>query len=466
MPQENDIMAGIGFALRRLAQRGSLSAVVQGYGHAAFVTAGPWLFTVLCIGALQMVSRDVLARADVARFVVIGIYDFSFSLVLSGPIVLVLTRHLADSLFVEEPEKAPGMLAGGLVLLWTVQMIVGLPFAVFVLDLSIPERILFLASFLLIGGIWLACVFLSVLKSFEAISFAFALGMLIAFLAGAYLLDPFGAAGALTGFTLGLLVILYALLGRILAEFPYPAVEPFAFLRAFPRYWELACAGFLYNAAIWVDKWIMWLSPGGIEVAKGLRVHPAYDGSMFLAYLTILPALVLFLVSVETRFFERYVAFYRDVQNHATLRQIQADHRAILAVLAGGFRNLAVTQGVICYLAVLVAPGLIGLAKGGLELVPVFRFGVLGALFHTLLLFTLVLISYFDLRRLLLWTTLLFFVLNAGLTVAFVPFGPAFAGYGYFIASLVSLVAAYGALAWCLKRLPYLTFIANNPGLH
>ena len=46
-------MAGIGFALRTLVERDDLSARLQGYGHAAIVAAGPWLFTVLALAAFE-----------------------------------------------------------------------------------------------------------------------------------------------------------------------------------------------------------------------------------------------------------------------------------------------------------------------------------------------------------------------------------------------------------------------------
>ncbi|WP_114948166.1 exopolysaccharide Pel transporter PelG [Microvirga calopogonii] len=458
-------MAGVGFALRTLVERDDLSAQLKGYGHAAVVAAGPWLFTVLALAGLEITTRGVLGREELSLVTSLMIYNFSFSLVFSGPIVMVLTRHLADCLYARQAEDVPGVLVGALTLLWGVQLLIGTPFIVIVLDLSAVNSVLALVGFLVTGGIWLACVFLSALKNFGSISFAFALGMLIAFAGGTYLSPMFAGTGALAGLTLGFAVILYVLLGCILAEYPYKIRNPFGFFPSFQKYWDLACVGLFYNAAIWVDKWVMWLSPDGQAVTRGLITNPSYDSSMFLAYLTIVPALVLFLVSVETSFFERYVTFYRDVQNHATLQKIRHNHRLILNTIGQGTRNITVVQGVICYLALLVAPGLIGLAKGGIELVSIFRFGVLGAFFHTLLLFAMILLAYFDLRRILLGVTGLFFASNAILTLVFIPLGAPWTGYGYFLASLLSFVVACLASIWCIKRLPYMTFIANNPGI-
>jgi uncharacterized membrane protein len=458
-------MAGIGFALRTLVERDDLSARLQGYGHAAIVAAGPWLFTVLALAGFEASTRGVLDREELSLVTALMIYNFSFSLVFSGPIVMVLTRHLADCLYARQAEDVPGVLIGGLILLWGIQIPVGTAFIVFVLDLSTADRLLTLIGFLVTGGTWLACVFLSALKSFGSISLAFAMGMVVAFVGGTYLSSVYGQTGALLGLIIGLAVIFYVLLGCILAEYPYKIRNPFGLLPSFRKYWDLACTGLFYNAAIWVDKWVMWLSPDGQTNANGLVTNPSYDSSMFLAYLTIVPALILFLVSIETRFFERYVTFYRDVQNHATLQQIRRNHTLILSAIGEGARNITVVQGVICYLALLVAPGLIGLAKGGIELVSIFRFGVLGAFFHTLLLFAMILIAYFDLRRILLGVTCLFFASNATFTLAFIPLGAPWTGYGYFLASLLSFVVACLASIWCIKRLLYMTFIANNPGI-
>jgi polysaccharide biosynthesis protein PelG len=375
-------MAGIGFALRSFAQRDELSASMRGYSHAAFVSAGPWLFTVIALASIDLFSRERLAEGDLLRFSTIVIYNFAFSLVLSGPLVLVLTRHLSDRLYAKDTKGVSGMLVGGLLVLWAVQLCVGIGFVETYTVLPRAIAAVAVVGFLLTGGIWLVALFLSALRSYETISAVFGLGMVTGFGLAAVLMEPFGLFGVLSGFTVGLAVIFFALTARVLAEYPGAVEEPFAFVRSFGRYWELALAGLFYNAAIWVDKVVMWFAPGRRVIEPGLVANPTYDSAMFFAYLSIVPALTIFLVSVETQFFEHYVRFYRDLRNHATLQEIRRNHKAVIGALMAGFRNVTVIQSVLCYLAILVAPGLIGMAKGGLELVPIFRYGVLGALFH------------------------------------------------------------------------------------
>ena len=77
-------MAGIGFALRKLTQRDDLLGMVQGYVHSALVIAGPWLFTVTALGALNLLAAEQTALDELIVFRLIVIYHFSFSLVLTG----------------------------------------------------------------------------------------------------------------------------------------------------------------------------------------------------------------------------------------------------------------------------------------------------------------------------------------------------------------------------------------------
>jgi uncharacterized membrane protein len=459
-------MAGIGFALRSLAQQDTLNAGLRSQIHATAVASGPWLFTVLALGALELFAAGQLEREDLRLFAVVVIYNFAFSLVISGPVVLVVTRHLADLIYLRDAGGAPGMLLGALGLLWLVQAAIGLPFYLYAVEMEAAERLLAICGFFLVGGVWLASAFLSALKSYGSITAAFGIGMAVAYGLARLLTPAHGVLGMLGGFTAGLALLFFGLVARVLAEYPYRVREPFAFLPAIGRYWELALFGFFYNAAIWVDKWIMWSAPGRMVIAGGMSANPTYDGAMFLASLSMAPAATLFLLVVETRFFERYLRFYRAIEGHATVQEIRRNHREILRVLVQGFRNVAVLQTAACYLFILAAPGLIGMARGGLELVPTFRFGVLGALFHALLLPVIAVISYFDLRRLLLAVSVVFFVVNAALTWAALQLGLGYAGYGYFLAALLTLAFAYLGAARRIARLPYMTFIANNRGLH
>ena len=109
-------MAGIGFVLRKLTRRDDLLGIMQGYTHAAMASSGPWLFTVLSLGAISALTADLDRLYEVTTFRLVIIYNFAFSLVFTGPILLVVTRYLSDMIYRKDVSGAVGLLLGSLFL--------------------------------------------------------------------------------------------------------------------------------------------------------------------------------------------------------------------------------------------------------------------------------------------------------------------------------------------------------------
>jgi uncharacterized membrane protein len=458
-------MAGIGFTLRRLTQRDDLLGVFEGYGHSVLISAGPWLFTVFAIGGITAVAATPENLHALNSFRIVVIYNFAFSLVFSGSLILVATRYLADRIYLRNVEEGPGMLLASYAILFVIGALTAGPFYGFWVELAPGLRVAAIANYQLVSGIWVASVFLTTLKDFNSVTGTFALGMATAFGASIALEGPLGATGVMIGFNCGLGVILFVLTARIFAEYPYGVVRPFAFLGYFKRYWDLALSGLVYNLAVWADKWVMWFSPEREELPSGMISFPDYDSAMFLAYLTIVPALAVFMVAIETRFFERYQAFYRDIQKHATLDRIRENHRELIATLLDSSRSVVVLQICICVTAILVSPYLFERLGVPISQIGIFRLGVLGAMFHVLLLFVSIVLAYFDLRKILLLAHSVFLVVSVGVSMLTLEWGFAWYGYGYVAASIVALTVAYGLLARELARLPYLAFVKSNASI-
>jgi uncharacterized membrane protein len=95
----------------------------------------------------------------------------------------------------------------------------------------------------------------------------------------------------------------------------------------------------------------------------------------------------------------------------------------------------------------------------------ILRISLWAMAFHTSAMFCFVFLLYFDLRRPALLIVLVYAVLNAGLTLAFLPLGQAFFGYGSMIAAATTFVMAFGLLLRELPWLHYHAFITNNTSL-
>jgi polysaccharide biosynthesis protein PelG len=458
-------LAGIGFTLRRLTERDDLSGLAGAYAHAALISSGPWLFTIFALTGVNVFLANFVPQDAVETFRIVIVYNFGFSLVVAGPVTMVATRYLADLIYSKDVSEAPGMMLGALTLQFAIQGAFGVPYYLFVVDMDLATRLLSIANFFAVGGIWVVAIFLSAIKSYRTITATFGIGMALAFLFAVAFANAVGAAGILAGFTIGLLAIFFSLVARVLAEYPYRVKTPFGFLKYFGRYWELALAGGFYNAAIWIDKWVMWFAPERRVIAGAMISYPTYDSAMFLAYLSILPGLAIFLISIETRFFERYLRFYRDIQGHGSWSTIERNHRSIIDVLVESLRNVTVLQTVVCLLMVLLAASILEVTRSDFAQIGIFRFGCLGALFHALTLFCGIVLSYFDLRKHLMVVYGVFLATTGLFAWISREAGFAWYGYGYFLAALVTFLVAYLLAARAVGRLPYLTFVANNQGL-
>ena len=459
-------MAGVGFVLQKLSQRDDFAGNMMAFFYSAIISSGPWLFTVLCLAILVLVGNEYLLGADIAEFRIIIIYNFSFSLVLSAPVIMIVTRYLSDMIYAEDVSGAPGALVGMLVFTYCMAVPLAILFYFFYAQLDVGVRVAAILNFILITGIWLANVFLSAMKEYASIARSFGIGMFVALCAAIYLSKEFAIAGMLFGFNIGLAYIFFDVVARILSEYPGEVRQPFSFLRYFKTHWEVALSGLIYNLAVWVDKWVMWSSHGSTMQSNGLISFPHYDGAMFLAYLSIVPAIALFTFSVETRFFEVYLRFYQDIKNHATYERIEHNTRALWQTVLDSARGVLVLQLTIAITLLLLAPVILSFLQSSPMQLGIFRYGVLGSSFHALTMFITAMLSYFDARLKLLFISVVFFVLNALLTMLSLEMGQAWYGWGYTAASIGSFFVAFLIFAHHLKQLPFETFVANNTSVN
>lgn len=458
-------MAGIGFTLRKMTGRGDLWGIVQAYSYSAMLSSGPWLFTIMALVGITFLSRYLVTWDDLLLFRTVITYNFSFSLVFCGPIVMVGTRLLADQIHDDTLDRAPSLLFSMMlayVLLVSAPMIWLYGYAA---DLTPAQRAAAIVGGYLIGLIWTVVVFVSALKNYTFVSGIFFAGMLLAFFACGFLLTGFGATGLIWGFNAGLALILFGLLAWIFVE--YPALP--GDLAILPRqglvYWVLGVSGLSYNIAIWVDKWVMWMRDDSVDVVAGiLRTAPYYDSAMFLSYLFTIPIFAVFFVNIETSFFEKYNRFYKSFQKHATYSAIENYHREIVNFTLLSLRNLVVLTGLLAILIVLSAAFILETMNIPFKEIGVFRFGALGACLHVLSMFAMVFLSYFDFRKPVMLLNITFLVANftfTWLTAAYFPLH----GMGYFLAAGLTFILAMSCLVYNLKRLAYGAFITNNPSI-
>ena len=453
-------MAGIGFALRDLLRKDTLWAIFEAQLHGVIAVAGPWFFTIVGMALPAILFHAEGDKPATDQFVTLVLYIFSASLTLTSPIAIGLTRHVSDCLY----QRRDAEIAGSLVAAVGLCLLLGVPVVAFgarAVQAPAETKILAAIGYGLVTLNWIVAPMLSTLRQFRALTLTYAAGTAVfgvAMRSGGVATVP----DLLIGFDVGMLVTNSAIIGLLLHGFPGQAWAGLDLVRALGNYWDLALGGLFYGAGIWADKWIMWAAPQHVVVANGLASYPTYDTVAFVAYVTTVPALALFIIEAETSFHEACQGLYGAIQNHSDYQTLQAARQRVMAAFRSAGRNVLLLQLFITT-NVLLMPTLVldavGLPHSGVFM---FRLCAMGAALQSAVLMLCIVLHYFDSRRTVLWINLLFLLANIGFTWACLQFGLPWYGFGYFVASLVTFAVAYVWVARAMRQLLYLAFVRQN----
>lgn len=456
-------MAGIGFELRKFLKEETFLGLIQAYGYAGLIGSGPWVLSILGIMAIGLLSAGTLTPTDqVVSFLVSVAYLMAFSLITGSWLQLMLTRFIADRLFEKSPQRILPNLFGTLVVITGLNMLLGAALSPLFSEQSFAYRFLMVANLVTLGNIWVVVILLSGLRAHQRILRGFFVGY------GATLLIALsfqihGLVGLLSGLLAGHGVLFFFLLAAVIREYPSDRPIAFDFLDARQSFYSLALTSLLYGLGIWADKLAFWMNPSTSEPIIGpLRSSFIYDPPAFLAYLSLIPGMAVFLLRMEADFVDRYDAFYTAVREGGRLDQIRQLKSKMTETIRQGLYEIFKVQGITTIIIIVARDPLLralGLSPAHSEL---FAILVIAVGVHVLLLAILNVFFYLDKRHIALALTLLFALSNIGLTLLSQYLGPAFYGYGIAIAVTLTSVIGLFVLDQKLLRLEYETFMLQR----
>ncbi len=454
-------MAGIGFELRKLIKRDTLLSLLRAYAFAGLISSGPWVLSILgmlLIGFMALSSQT--SDSDVVLFQTTVTNVIGMSLILTGGLQLAFTRFVADRLFEKKADIVFGNYLGVLLVVTAVatMLVVPIAFGMFP-DTSALYKLLMLGCFVTVSCIWISMVFLSGLKEYLAIVGLYGLGYTVAAVS-ASALKKYGVEGLLTGFLIGQIVLFLGMNGLIARNFKIASSLSFYSFNPKVRYPTLFWIGMLYNLGAWVDKAIFWYWPGTSSAVSGaLRSSVIYDLPVFLAYLSIIPGMAVFLVRIETDFVEHYDGFYTAVREGGSLETIEQHRNGMVETIRTGFFEILKIQSIAILLFIVVGASALKFIGISDLYVPLLTIQSIAAALQVLFLSILTVYFYLDERRTVLVLCALFVASNAGLTLASILLGPAYFGYGFALSLLICVVAGVKALERSMAELEYTTFM-------
>jgi len=452
-------LAGIGFLLKKLVREDRYVSDIKANLYALVISSGPWLFAVMSIAGLSVFSGAYSVESHMILFRAIIVYVYTFSLIFSSIFQLILTRFISDRLYQREFSALFPTFMGAMFLAGILSIAVSSIFISFT-RLSYIIKILFVVLFCTVSFQWIIMIFLSSLRDYVKVVFIYFFGFAVSFASGMVLGSYWDLKGYLAGFTMGQIIIVLCLIERICREFPWGEENIFEFTWYGNKYPQLLCSAFLYNLGYWLDKIIIWYSPQSHIIENSFRAHYPYDTSSFLAALTIVPAMSIFFLQVETDFYEGLRKYINTILNEGTYKEIEVKREVLISSLKQKLLFISQIQFLITIIIFLIAPYIItAIGFSSEDVVPVFRIIVLASLFQILFLILIVLHWYLELLNDALLCIVIFAILNGLLNYYFVYHTDILLGTGYLIAIFISFVITYLNLQYKIKYLNYITFL-------
>ena len=458
-------MAGIGFSLRKLRKDDSLGGLCKMYGAAGLISSGSWLISIITIVLAGTLSAGLVPDpAMVPQFQVSVTYLFAFSLVLSSPLQLMFTRFTADRFFEKRDRCILPNLLGAMFLTSAIAGALATAIVLLWFDgQSLLYRILMVEGFVMLCNLWLVIVVLTGLQHHGTVLASFA-GAYAITLAGVLAGAPRGLEGLMAGFVAGHAFLLFTALRMVVRHYPGGGgLVAFEFLQRRKIFPSLALTGLLFGLGVWIDKLLFWANPLTSEAVIGpLRSAYLYDVPIFLAYLSVVPGMAVFLVRMETDFAEAYSAFYDAVRGGAPLARIEQLRDEMTTAARQGILEILKVQGLALMVLVIFAADVLALLGISELFLPLLYVDAAAVGIQVLLLGLLNVFFYLDKRKTALLLCAMFAGLNAAATLVTQQLGYVFYGYGFALSVLASTLVGMGLLHRTFDRLVRDTFMLQG----
>lgn len=462
-------MAGIGFELKRLFNKeGMISTVFAGL-YATVVTVGPTIMVILCLNLMYYVlpyvnipyrEREILSSTI--------LYVFIFSLIISSPVNIILSRYTADKIFQEDYDSILPALDMGNLLLAVLTALTGFPFGIamyYIGDFSLSYIFM---SYLCYAGLvftFYCMTFITLLKEYRKITYSFLVSLLagILFSCAAVFWWGFSVVYAIiTALAISFNMIAVLLMTRIRKNFRYHNKNSREVLHYLKKYWKLLCSSALFTWGIYSHNFIFWaFSPYQVIVAKVFVSAPVYDVVTYLAMLSNISILVIFVVNVETKFHTAYKAYCESIIGasgkdilKAKNRMIEVLRKELLYII-----QIQIIINICVFVLVIAFAADLGITGRILMMYPVMSVAyMLIYLVQSMMIFQ----YYLDDANGAAAVGLIFVLGTVAGSLISVRFSAAFAGLGVMMGAFLSFTAAFFRIRYMLMHLDEHIYCRGN----
>ncbi|RAP73978.1 exopolysaccharide Pel transporter PelG [Paenibacillus montanisoli] len=458
-------MAGIGFELRKLFDKTGLVNKLKAFSYSSIVTIGPMLACILLVLAVQviLIGNDI-AFMDRELFIACTVYAFTFSYVFSNLLTMFITRSVSDFIYLGYVDALLPSFYGCIIVNYIIGAVPALIF-LSVTGLTFAIKVALFTLYMILITIWNMNIFISAMKNVRFISYAFVTGAAVALLlvlAVVHFLDHANMiANILFAMDIGFAVTAGMLLFQIERFFRtgkkmLPSFSFFAYLRKYP---SLIAIGALSAVGLYSHQFIQWFGSAGQMVGGYFRMAPEYDIAVFYSFISAVPTMILFTVTLETAFYPQFKAYYSAILTRGSILDIDKAKRSIYQVIS---QQLSIIMGVQLFFSIMaIAMGIRFLPLIGFTSAQIDVYNILVMAFYAYIIFnvTVLILLYFDDRKGVLFLSAAFLVLNTFFTIISVALREQ--GFSFFMASFITLLLTLARLIYLMRNLNYYTFSAQ-----
>ncbi len=254
------------------------------------------------------------------------------------------------------------------------------------------------------------------------------------------------------------------MLGLLVLQFPVTTtLISFDFLDKNKVFYNLVAISVIHNLGAWADKLVFWFNSITSEAVVGpLRSSQIYDPPIFLAYLSIIPGMAVFLLRMEADFAERCEDYYTAILQGKTLSAIRALKLEMIETIRSSFMEIFKVQILTVVILIVNAEAILKFFEISTNFKMLFSVDLIAVGMQVVLLGVFNVLFYLDKRQVVLYLTILFTCSNFIFTVGSLYFPPEYYGFGFAISVFVTTIAGFLALNKTLSQLEYETFMLQK----
>lgn len=455
-------MAGIGFQLKKMFHERGFLANVRAYSYSTIVTVGPLALCILLMIFTQlMLTFMETPYGERELFLAASEYALIFSQIITGGFNLVVSRYVADQIFLEKNENILSSMYGVIAICVVIGgIIASIFFASSPLSLTFKFVTYFFFTELII--VWIQCMYVSALKDYMKIVKSFAVGVMvsgISIFVCVYFFHLYSATAMLICLDIGFLFMVAKFTQYIREFFRVNNYKYFSFLPYMKKYPLLFIGGFLYTLGLYGHNIVVWQGNLQYTVEETFVIAPFYDVPVFFAYLSVLPAMVLFVVTVETNFYTAYQTYYNRILNSFPLKELLAAKKEMFKILSSELTFIVEIQLFVAICSIALGLKFLPLLGMTFQQIQLFVILVLGYLFFIVMYTIVLLLLYYDDQKGACLTTIIYTCGSMIATAVFMYFENY--GVSVFIAAFASLMFGLWKMKQFLNQIDYYTFCSQ-----